>query len=60
MAVYGLRAVQARKVYGPKRSYGPYSVLVWTDQYANYILPANTCFICYIIPYLWIKKKATV
>ena len=31
-----------------------------TDQSVNCILPENTCFICYIIPNLWIKRTATV
>ena len=36
-------AVQARMVYGPKRS--------WS------ILPEKTCFICYNIPNLLIRKQ---
>ena len=32
----------------------------WTDQSVNCILPENTCFTCYIIPKLWIRKTTTV
>jgi len=49
-------SVQARMVYGPKGSWAPYTVLAWTAQSVNCILPENTCFICYIIPNLWIQK----
>ena len=30
----------------------------WTVQFINFILLENTCFICYIIPNLWIKKNS--
>jgi len=53
-------AVQVRMVYGPKRGLGPYTVLAWNALSVNYILHENTCFICYIIPNLWIKKTVIV
>ena len=36
----------------------PYNILAWTKQSVNCILPENTCFICYIIPNLWIKNNS--
>jgi len=32
----------------------------WTDQSVNCILPEKICFICYIIPNIWIKKTAAI
>ena len=36
--------------------WGQYGSL-WTGQSVNCILPENICFICYIIPNIWIKKQ---
>ena len=38
----------------------PYSVLAWTPQSVNCILPENTCINFYIILNLWIKKTVIV
>ena len=50
-------AIQARTLYGPKTSWQPYTVLAWTDQSVNLHI---TCFICYIIPNLWIQETVIV
>ena len=49
--------------YGSLRTqlcFGPYTILTWTAQSVNCILPENTCFIFYIIPNLYIKKKCLI
>ena len=40
-------ADQARIAYGQKRNFGPCTVLAWTDESVNCILPENTCFFGY-------------
>ena len=50
MSVYGMGS----------KSFGPYTVLAWTAQSVNFILPENICFICYVIPNQWIKKTVIV
>jgi len=41
-------------LYGPQVRFGSYTILTWNAQSVNCILPENTCFICYIIPNIWI------
>ena len=36
------------------------SLRTWTEKSVNCIMSENTCFICYIIPNIWIKITATV
>ena len=38
-------ADQARIAYGLKRNFGPCTVLAWTDESVNCILPENTWFV---------------
>ena len=55
-----LRTGQYKLEWYMVRSWGPYSVLAWTNQSVNCILPENTGFICYILPNIWIKRTAIV